>query len=87
MTCQFLIHLYDGTATVLDGNGSDARNFISEHGQSWEDWPEDLGCYDQGDGFLILEVEIDEDYKNPKWSRMDEKQFHLMQAYGSIWFE
>ncbi len=89
---QLLIYLYDGAATVLDGNDVDARNLIREFDSDWERWPQDLDLYDQGDGFLILDAEYDADndeepFKNPKFSRMTENQFHLIQTYGTIWFE
>ena len=84
---QLLIYLYDGDAYVLDGSNSEARELIEDFGRQWIDWPEDLGVYDQGDGFLILETDYGEEFTNTKFTRMTEQQFHLVQTYGTIWFE
>jgi hypothetical protein len=49
------------TVLILEASGSDVEEIYEDCGVDLKEWPEDLGAYNQLNGLLIWEGEVNED--------------------------
>lgn len=86
MKNKIFVHVDDNRAAVLAAEGDEAGQLLNDMGPDWENWPEDLGIYNQEAGFWVWEGTINEDDEfDGNWRRPTSQEIAHCANEGKAW--